>query len=83
MSFHLPLHIHTASLKAREWALLLWSLARQGAAPPPRWLAAAVAATWHRLRFAGPQDFANLLWAAARLGAEPSPRWRARCGGGA
>jgi hypothetical protein len=76
---HPPTHPPTpASLKARDWALLLWGLARLGEAPPERWLAAAVASTWHRLRFFGPQDFANVLWALARLGAAPGLPWRSR-----
>jgi hypothetical protein len=76
-----PRHAHpAASLKARDWALLLWGLARLGAAPPERWLAAAAASTWHRLRFFGPQDFGNVLWALSRLGAAPGLPWRSRWG---
>lgn len=76
-----PKHCPTlsASLKAREWSILLWSLARLDAAPPPRWLAAAAASTWHRLRFFSAQDFANTAWALARLGATPGAPWRGRC----
>jgi hypothetical protein len=74
-----PTYLHpAASLKARDWALLLWCLARQGATPPPQWLAAAAASTWHKLRFCSAQDFANTLWAMARLGAAPGAPWRSR-----
>ncbi|WIA31797.1 hypothetical protein OEZ86_002666 [Tetradesmus obliquus] len=65
-------------LKAREWAQLLASLAKQGVTPPLAWQRCCHAVLQQRLRFCSGRDFGSLAWSLGQLGVAPRPGWRER-----
>eukprot|EP00775_Hariotina_reticulata_P007897 gene7897-8093_t len=68
-----PLHF-----KAREWAVLLAVLAKQGITPEPFWQRSCHLVLQQRLRFMTARDFAMSLWGICQLGVPPRDLWRDR-----
>jgi len=64
--------------KAREWAVLLAVLAKQGVMPDPFWQRSCHLVLQQRLRFMTARDFAMVLWGISQLGVPPRDLWRDR-----
>ncbi len=62
-----------ASPQAQGLSSLLWSFARQGHQPPPRWMESFLACCAADLPAFAPQHMATLLWALAKLHYKVAP----------
>jgi hypothetical protein len=70
--------VPAGAVKAREWAVLLSVLAKQGITPPPAWQRSTHSSLQPRLRFMTALDLSMTVWALPQLGVVPRAAWRDR-----